>query len=328
MLADSFGRGLSYLRISVTDRCNLRCVYCMPEAGVEKRSHQAIMRYEEIAELVRVFAGLGVRTVRITGGEPLVRPDLHKLVEMIAKIDGITDLGLTTNAILLANQAEKLSGAGLKRINVSLDTLQDEKFRKICRFGSLADVWRGIEAAEKHGLNPVKLNVVAMRGVNDDEFIDLARLTYTHPWAVRFIELMPIGNQMHWGAGFPEPQDAYIPAAEIRTQLEPLGLTPLAHKNGSGPARYYQLKGATGKVGFITAVSEHFCASCNRLRLTADGHLRPCLLNDVEIPLLEAMRRGEPLLPLIRQAVWLKPDRHHIDEDLTPEERKMKEIGG
>ncbi|MEM5774028.1 MAG: GTP 3',8-cyclase MoaA, partial [Anaerolineaceae bacterium] len=287
MLTDTFGHTISYLRVSVTDRCNLRCVYCMPEVGVEKHAHSGILRYEEITELVRVFAGLGVKAVRITGGEPLVRPELYKLVEMINGVDGIEDISITTNAVLLAAQAEKLAAAGLRRINVSLDTLQGDKFHKITRFGSIDDVWRGIEAAEKLGLTPVKLNVVAVRGMNDDEFVALARLTLTHPWSVRFIELMPIGNQVHWGEGFPEPQQAFISAAEIRSQLEPYGLQPVEQKTGFGPAREFRLDGAQGTVGFITALSDHFCASCNRLRLTADGNLRPCLFSDVEIPLLE-----------------------------------------
>ena len=328
MLIDTFGHTITYLRISVTDRCNLRCVYCMPEAGIEKRPHQAILRYEEIAELVRIFAGLGIKAVRITGGEPLVRPDLYKLVERITKIDGIDDISLTTNALLLEGQAEELAGAGLKRINISLDTIQEAKFAKITRHGSLESVWRGIEAAEKRHLAPIKLNVVAMRGINDDEFVDLARLTHQHPWSVRFIELMPIGNQMHWGEGFPAPKEAFMPVSEIKTLLEPMELTPVIQKNGNGPAREYRLKGALGTVGFISPISDHFCGSCNRMRLTADGNLRPCLFSDEEIPLLPAVRSGEPVLPLIEQAIALKPARHNLDQDETPARRKMKEIGG
>ena len=328
MLTDTFGHTISYLRVSVTDRCNFRCVYCMPELGVEKHPHSSILRYEEITELVRAFAGLGVKAVRITGGEPLVRPELHKLVAMIAGVEGIEDISMTTNAVLLASQAKKLADAGLQRINVSLDTLRDDRFRKITRFGSIDDVWRGLEAAEKVGFSPIKINVVAVRGLNDDEFLDMARLTLQHPWSVRFIELMPIGNQVHWGEGFPEPEDAFISAAEIRSQLEPYGLEPVQQKIGYGPAREFRLTGAQGTVGFITALSDHFCASCNRLRLTADGNLRPCLFSDVEVPLLEEVRKGEPILPLIQRAVALKPDSHHIEDDDTPEKRKMKDIGG
>lgn len=328
MLIDTFGHSISYLRISVTDRCNLRCVYCMPEAGIEKLAHKDILRYEEIADLVRIFAGQGIRAVRLTGGEPLARPDLYKLVNMISGINGIDDISLTTNAVLLEEQAEKLASAGLKRINVSLDTIREEKFNKITRFGSLDKVWRGIEAAEKNHLAPVKINVVAMRGINDDEFVDLASLTYTHPWSIRFIELMPIGNQVDWGEGFPQAKDAFIPISEIKASLETMGLKAVEHKNGQGPAREYRLDGAVGTVGFISPVSDHFCGSCNRLRLTSDGNLRPCLFSDVEIPLLPAMRRCEPILPLIEQAVALKPAGHDLENGETPAKRKMKEIGG
>lgn len=328
MLADTHGHRISYLRISVTDRCNLRCVYCMPEEGIEKQSHQTIMRYEEIVEVVKTFATLGVRAVRLTGGEPLVRPDLHKLIEMIAVVPGIQDISMTTNGILLANQAERLAAAGLRRVNISLDTLQEEKYQHITRFGSLDDVWRGIEAAEKFNLSPIKLNVVTLRGVNDDEFRDLAALTYEHPWSVRFIELMPIGNQVRWGKDFPSPEEAFISSSEIREMLSDLDLTPVKTRVGSGPAREYRLKGALGTVGFISPLTEHFCAACNRMRLTADGNLRPCLLSDIEIPLLETLKSGRPIQPLLEQALLLKPSGHHLDLQELPEKRKMKEIGG
>ncbi len=328
MITDTHGRKITYLRISVTDRCNLRCVYCMPDAGIIKQPHHAIMRYEEIIEVVRVFTGLGVNAIRITGGEPLVRPDLHRLIEMISAMPEITDISITTNGMLLEKQAASLASAGLKRVNISLDTIQPDKFKRITRFGSLEKIWRGIEAAEKHNLSPIKINVVAMRGVNEDEFTDLALLTMQHPWSVRFIELMPVGNQISWGDGFPTPGDAFISVSEIQEMLSPLGLSPVNSVVGSGPAKEYRLAGAKGKVGFISPLSEHFCGSCNRMRLTADGHLRPCLLSDLEIPLLPALREGKSLLPLIKHGIKIKPAGHHLDEDETPEKRKMKDIGG
>lgn len=286
------------------------------------------MRYEEIFEVVRTFADLGVNAIRITGGEPLVRPDLYKLIEMIAAIPQITDLSITTNGILLEKQARNLASAGLKRVNISLDTLQPEKFKRITRYGTFEQTWRGIEAAEKYNLNPIKINVVAMRGVNDDEFLNLALLTMQHPWSVRFIELMPIGNQVSWGEGFPDPGDAFISVSEIKERIAPLGLSPVKRSVGSGPAREYQLDGAQGRIGFISPLSEHFCGECNRMRLTADGYLRPCLLSDLEIPLLPALRSGEPILPLVKHAIEIKPVSHHLEDEETPEKRKMKEIGG
>lgn len=328
MLIDTFGHRISYLRVSITDRCNMRCVYCMPEEGVQKQPHKAIMRYEEIVETVRVFASLGVRAIRITGGEPLVRPDVHKLVAMIAAIPGIEDISMTTNALLLTRQAARLAEAGLNRVNISLDSLQDEKFRRITRSGTLEQVWRGIEAAEKYGLSPIKLNVVALRGVNDDEFIDLAALTFEHPWSVRFIELMPIGNQLQWGPGFPSPQEMFISTEEIKALLSDYELSPVAEKTGRGPAKEFRLKSAPGTIGFISALSDHFCGDCNRMRLTADGNLRPCLLSDREIPLLEDLRAGKSILPLLEKALAIKPDSHHLDRDELPDKRKMKEIGG
>ncbi len=216
MLVDSFGRSITYLRVSVTDRCNFRCVYCMPSEGIARQSHAGILRYEEIAAVVRVLAGLGVRKVRLTGGEPLVRLDLPDLVRMIAGIPGIEDISLTTNGILLEQMAAALKDAGLNRVNVSLDTLNPEKFARITRGGALERLWRGVEAAEKHGLAPIKINVVAMRGVNDDELEDLAKLSIQKAWDVRFIEIMPVKNQQPWGAGFPDPAETYLSIPEIK----------------------------------------------------------------------------------------------------------------
>jgi GTP 3',8-cyclase len=328
MLFDSFGRRITYLRVSVTDRCNFRCVYCMPPEGVTRRSHESIMRYEEIAAVVRVAAELGVQKVRLTGGEPLVRLDLPRLVRMIAEIDGIDDISLTTNGILLERMAEELKAAGLNRVNVSLDTLQPRKFKRITRGGSLEDAWRGLEAAEKVGLTPIKINVVAMCGVNDDELQDLARLSQEHSWNVRFIELMPINNQQLWGAGFPPPDQIYLSIPEIKKALEPLGLKSINGMSNDGPAREYSLTGGKGNIGFISPLSSHFCQGCNRLRITADGNFRPCLLQDVEIPFLAALRAGEPVLPYIQRAITVKPLGHELSQDRLPSIRYMPEIGG
>lgn len=328
ILRDRFGRQITYLRISVTDRCNLRCVYCMPVEGVPYVSHSNIMRYEEILQVVNLAAQYGVNEVRITGGEPLVRHDLPDLIRMIASVPGIDDISMTTNGLLLAKMIDDLHAAGLKRVNISLDTLRPDRFEKITRGGSFEQTWRGIEAADALGLAPIKINTVLMRGVNDDELEDLALLTMTKPWHVRFIELMPVKNQDPWGEGLPNSEEAYLPIPEMIQRLERLGLEPEGEKIGSGPAQEYRLRGAQGKIGFISPVSEPFCAQCNRLRLTADGHLRPCLLSDIEVPILEALRKGEDLLPYLTEAIELKPMEHELADHNAPSGRCMRQIGG
>lgn len=329
MLIDSFGRQITYLRISVTDRCNFRCVYCMPPQGVAHVPHERIMRYEEIAALVAVAARLGIRKVRLTGGEPLVRADLPRLVQMISSIEGIEDISLTTNGILLEKYASALTQAGLKRVNVSLDTLNPEKFARITRGGDLNKVLQGITAAEACGLTPIKINVVIMRGINDDELIDLAKLTLTHPWNLRFIELMPIENQQPWGEGFPPPDDIFMPVSEVMEILRPLGLQPVDLPGDSGPALPYRLRGAVGSVGFISPLTEqHFCQRCNRLRLTADGHLCPCLMSDLEIPVLPALRAGKPIESILNEAIQKKPLGHQLASHISPNGRCMIQIGG
>lgn len=329
MLQDPFGRPITYLRVSVTDRCNLRCVYCLPPEGVTLQSHQSILRYEEIAEVVRVAVAQGVRAVRLTGGEPLVRKGVVELVRLLAVIEGIEDLSLTTNAILLAEMAGPLAEAGLKRVNVSLDTLDAAKYARITRGGSLERVWQGLQAAEAAGLEPIKINVVAMRGVNDDELPRLARLTLEHSWHVRFIELMPINNHQPWGEGLPSsPEAAYLSVQEILERLRPLELQPHQAPAGQGPARAFRIPDGLGTVGVISPLGEHFCERCNRLRLTADGCLRPCLLSDVEIPLLPALRRGEDILPYLQQAVGMKPSGHELAQRKLPLNRCMIQIGG
>ena len=324
---DAFNRPISYLRVSVTDRCNLRCLYCMPPEGVPWRPHEEVLRYEEIETVVRAAASLGITKVRITGGEPLVRKGLAGLVAMIARIPGIDDLAMTTNGTLLARYAEELKAAGLKRVNVSLDTLRPERFRRITRLGELSDTLEGIAAAKEAGLVPVKVNIVVVRGMNDDEAVDFARLTVEGDWHVRFIEVMPLGGNIAWVS------DGYVSAEEMRRRIQgELGeLIPAKMAVGGGPARYYRLAGAQGTIGFITPLSEHFCYQCNRLRLTADGKLRPCLLSDYEIDLRTPLRRGATIAEikrLIVEAVRAKPERHHLSEGILPQGRTMSEIGG
>ncbi len=329
MLVDSFGRKITYLRISVTDRCNLRCVYCMPADGIQRLSHAEIMRYEEIETFVRCAAQAGIREVRITGGEPLSRKDLPFLVEKLATIPGIQEVSMTTNGQLLEKAASALASAGLKRVNISLDTLRADKYKRVTRGGSIERVWRGIQAAEMYGLTPIKINAVVIRGFNDDEILDLARLTLDHDWQVRFIELMPIQNQSNWGEGFAVPADAFVSVHEIMEKLQPSGLEKTAEREGNGPAATYRLHNSIGKLGFISPLSEHqFCQGCNRLRLTADGCLRPCLMSDQEFPLLEAMRAGKPILPILQAAVQNKPAGHALANNLPLDGRFMAQIGG
>ncbi len=334
---DAYNRPISYLRISVTDRCNLRCIYCMPPEGVPWRSHDDVLRYEEIETIVRAAAELGISKVRLTGGEPLARLGVVGLVRRLARIPGIDDLAMTTNGILLARYAADLAAAGLQRVNVSLDTLRPERFRRITRRGQLADVLVGMEAAREAGLEPIKINTVVIRGMNDDEVVDLAQKTMAAAWNVRFIEVMPVGiTPMPVGNGAladGDWQERVVTAREIRQRIESaLGeLEPAKIRTGNGPARYYRLPGAEGTLGFITPISEHFCYQCNRLRLTADGQLRPCLLSDQEIDLRAPLRQGADVAQikeLLLQGIENKPWEHHLDDLERPEKRVMSEIGG
>jgi cyclic pyranopterin phosphate synthase len=327
---DPYRRPIDYLRISVTDRCNLRCVYCMPEEGVPPCRHTDILRYEEIEVVARAAAELGVHRVRITGGEPLARLGLTDLVRMLARVPGIDDLAMTTNGTLLAQHAQELAEAGLQRVNISLDTLRPERFAAITRRGHLADALAGIAAAHAAGLEPVKINSVIIRGLNDDEVEDLARRTLDPGWHLRFIEWMPVGGRALIGQNW---RERVVTAAEIRAEVEAaLGpLTPVEGDTGAGPARYYRLPGAEGRLGFIAAVSEHFCALCNRLRLTADGQLRPCLLAGVEIDLRTPLREGAGIAEikaLLRKAIHAKPRGHHLNENEGGGGRAMAQIGG
>lgn len=287
-------------------------------------SREDILSYEEIVAVARAAAELGVTKLRLTGGEPLVRADLPQLVNMLAQVPGIDDLSLTTNGVLLEEKAAVLKQAGLRRVNVSLDSLRPERFSYITRNDRLAQVWRGIEAARRVGLKPVKLNVVVLRGVNDDEMLDFARMTLDGDWHIRFIELMPFGDAASTSSQF-------ISTQEMKQRLSSLGeLEPYHNHVGNGPARYFRLPGAKGTLGFISPVSDHFCISCNRLRLTADGRLRLCLLGDEEIDLRPALRGGSALelKALIERAVASKPERHHLCEGLGPQGRPMTQVGG
>ncbi len=324
-LSDSFQRPINYLRISVTDRCNLRCVYCMPPEGVSLMSHNDILRYEEIYTVARAAAELGIDKIRLTGGEPLVRLGLPELIGMLSQIEAINDISLTTNGTLLAGYAAELKQAGLRRVNVSLDTLKPDRFELITRSGgSLEQVLEGIEVARRVGLKPVKLNMVVIAGINDDELVDFAAKTITEEWHVRFIELMPVV-----GGDIPP---RFLSASEMRQRLEQLGeLEPCLPSAGNGPAKYFRLPQARGTIGFITPVSEHFCFDCNRLRLTADGKLRPCLLSDYEVDLKQPLRRGiswAGLKKLIEEAVANKPLRHRLAEGYVPKKRPFSQVGG
>jgi cyclic pyranopterin phosphate synthase len=324
---DDFGRAINYLRVSVTDRCNLRCVYCMPSQGISKRPHNAILRYEEMALVVRAAAELGICKVRLTGGEPLARLGLVQFVAMIARTPGIDDVSMTTNGTLLARHAADLAAAGLQRVNISLDSLRPDRFRQITGRGRLEDVLAGVAAARRAGLVPIKFNTVVVRGLNDDEVIDLARRTADQGWHVRFIELMPIGANVGWAG------DGIVPMAEVRHRIEhALGpLHPVHGPVGNGPARYFHLSGAEGTIGFIGTQTEHFCPACNRLRLTADGRLRPCLLSDDEIDLRGPLRAGadlQAIKAILARAIRSKPARHRLGEALPPRARTMSEIGG
>jgi cyclic pyranopterin phosphate synthase len=324
---DDFGRAINYLRVSVTDRCNLRCVYCMPSEGIKKQAHADVLRYEEMALIIRAAAELGICKVRLTGGEPLARLGLVDFVRMVAAIPCIDDISMTTNGTLLARHAAGLADAGLHRVNISLDTLRADRFAQITRRNRLEDVWAGIAAAQDAGLTPVKFNMVVVRGLNDDEISDFALLTRSRGWHVRFIELMPIGANIKWAG------DGVVSIPEIRARIETeVGqLEPVHGPKGNGPARYYRLSGADGTLGFIGAQSEHFCAACNRLRLTADGRLRPCLMSTHEIDLNPALRAGASLemtRSLLTEAIHHKPQGHRLAEHLSPQDRTMAQIGG
>ena len=335
-MKDTYGRTIDYLRISLTDRCNLRCIYCMPEEGVAWQPHDAILRIEEIARFVRLAAEQGIRDVRLTGGEPLVRKGVVDLVREIAAVPGIEDISMTTNGILLPKLAGELKEAGLTRVNISLDTLDPVQYTYITRGGTIDAVYDAFDAALEYGFHPVKVNAVAVRSL-DQDFLAFARLSIDRPLHVRFIEYMPVGESSG-GTGAGWTQADSISAAELRGiingRAEQEGLQPLVPVDdadapgGGGPAVYYAFPGAKGTVGFISAMSNHFCAKCNRLRLTADGKLRPCLFSDREIDVKEALRGEggeEAVIRCYQQAVGIKPDEHHEERGT---QRRMSQIGG
>lgn len=335
VLIDPFNRRITYLRISVTDRCNLRCRYCMPDIHIRFLPKEKVLTFEEIETIVRVMARLGVKSLRLTGGEPTVRTGIVELVGRLKAIPGIEDIAMTTNGMLLAKLAAPLKAAGLDRINISLDTLKPERFKFITQFGDFNAVWEGILAAEAAGLKPIKLNAVVMKGVNDDEVVDLAALTLEHPWHVRFIEWMPFGEDGAEVYRIDGIANAFMPLTQVKARLE-AAFGPLepadAEVKGNGPAKSFKIRGAKATIGFIRPITEeHFCARCNKVRLTADGKLRLCLLTDHEVDLLGPLRAGVDeagLEALLRAAVQTKPERHLVNEGIIPNLRRMIQIGG
>lgn len=326
MAQDRFGRDIHYLRISLTDRCNLRCVYCMPE-DMTFRPRVELMQDEELLTLMRLFTAMGFHKFRLTGGEPTVRASIVELVRGIANTPGVRSVTMTTNGLLLKQLAAPLKAAGLQRVNVSIDTLDADRFKRITRWGSLEDVWDGLLEAERVGMTPMKLNAVVVRGYNEQDVAELAGLTLKHPWQMRFIEMMPFGEV----SGFQQAQ--VVTEAEMKDLIETQHgpLIPVNDGKLDGEARLYRLPGGLGDVGFISSVTVPFCASCTRARLTAEGKLRMCLLREYEVDLLTPLRAGaslDELQALIKKAVYHKPWGHGLAQNLVPMNRVMSEIGG
>jgi cyclic pyranopterin phosphate synthase len=323
-LKDQFGRSIEYLRISVTDRCNFRCLYCMPAEGLPWLPKAEILTYEEIADVVGQLAPLGLRRFLITGGEPTIRPNLEQLIRLLRAVPEIEDIALSTNGARLPELAPRLRSAGLDRINMSADSLRADRIAAIARRNLGFDPVVAALAAEHAGIAPIKINVVVMRGINDDEIEDFARLTLEHEWHVRFIELMPVGEMsgLTW--------DHIVPSDEVLARIASLGaLAPDGGPpRGNGPATYYRLAGAAGTVGMITPMTHTYCASCNRVRLTADGRLRTCLFGDHEVLLRDALREGQPLEALFRQALADKPKEHALLQMKVGGLRALSQVGG
>jgi cyclic pyranopterin phosphate synthase len=323
-LKDQFGRSIEYLRISVTDRCNFRCLYCMPAEGLPWLPKAEILSYEEIAGVVGQLAPLGLRRLRITGGEPTIRPNLERLIRLLRAVPEIQDIALSTNGVKLPELAPVLQDAGLDRLNMSADSLRPERVAAIARRNLGLDPVAAALAAEHAGIGPIKINVVVMRGINDDEIIDFARLTLEHAWHVRFIELMPVGEMsgLTW--------DHVVPSDEVLSRVSTLGaLTPDdGPARGNGPATYYKLSSGLGTIGVITPMTHTYCGTCNRVRLTADGRLRTCLFGDHEVLLRDALRAGEPLEPLFRQALAEKPKEHALLQMKVGGLRALSQVGG
>lgn len=327
-LTDNNNRVINYLRLSITDRCNLRCIYCMPDDGIGFMSHDNILRYEEILRIVELSIQKGIHKVRLTGGEPLVRKGFTGFIKRLSRIEGLKEITLTTNGVLLKEFAADIKNSGIHRINISLDSLKRERFSQITGRDLFNQVWEGILEAERVGFDPIKINMVAMRGINDDEIGDFARLTMEKPYHVRFIENMPVGRNNGWRI------DRFISALEIYNLIQKIGpLTPILKRDPlDGPAQRFVLDGARGEIGLIGALSNHFCDICNRLRLTADGHLRGCLFSDHEIDIKTALREGkgdDEILSLLEKAIKEKPKSHNLNM-LCPRNctRQMSSIGG
>jgi cyclic pyranopterin phosphate synthase len=327
---DKQNRRIDYLRVSITDRCNLSCLYCKPRGSVRLRTHEEILRYEEIVKIIRVAAALGISHIRITGGEPLVRRGVLDFIERVKVVPGIDDISLTTNGVLLSKMAQQLRDAGIGRLNISLDSLDPNRFHRITGSDVWERVWNGIERAAEVGFDPVKINMVPVRGVNDDEVVKFARLTLDRALHVRFIEFMPIGKNDRW------QREKCVTAGQIRESIErELGpLEPSSASSSAGPASNFRLAGARGVIGFISPISQHFCAACRRLRLTADGKIRPCLLSDTEIDIKTPLRGGcddSELRRLLELSLSIKPERHYFTMDESSSacfERTMSGIGG
>lgn len=318
-MLDKKGRDIDYLRVSLTDRCNLRCIYCMPEGGIDKKCHEEILRFEEVEKVITACAALGVKKVRFTGGEPLVLKGLDKLIKHTASMPSINDISLTTNGLLLADMADDLKKSGLKRVNISLDTLQSDKFKKITRYGDINKVFSAIEKCLSLDMVPVKLNIVLMKNVNDDEIGDFLKLTMDAPIQVRFIELMPIGEGQKYF------EKCSMKVEEIIERFPEL----VPANDDSRVASVYKMPGAIGSVGLISPVSCKFCSDCNRIRLTSTGTIKPCLHSAEEINLKPYLNDEQKLIDVIRDAVYNKPEEHHMEtEGKSDTDRMMFQIGG
>lgn len=327
-MVDGYGREINYMRISVTDRCNLRCRYCMPEEGIEdKLNHMGILSLEDMARIVNVATQVGIRKVRLTGGEPLARRNIAQLIEYISNLEPIDDIAITTNGILFNKMAKELKSAGLNRVNFSLDSLVPEKFKYITRNGNVNDVIKSIFTALELDMQPVKLNTVVIKGFNDDEVLTLAKLAYDYPFHVRFIEFMPVGDLLYWKKERMMKSDEVKAIVEKHYHLQAPDYIP-----GNGPAKYYNIEGGQGSIGFISPMSNHFCHECNRIRMTADGKLRGCLYDKKEIDLRPALENNTDdfeLKSLFLRAINSKPMRHHMDSGWgNQNQRKMYQIGG
>ena len=320
-MKDTFSRNINYMRISITDLCNLRCKYCMPAEGINKKQHRDMISFEDIVEVVKAGTKEGINKVRITGGEPLVKNGIIQLIEKINSIEGIDEIAMTTNGILLKTMGKDLKEAGLSRLNISIDSLKPERYKEITRGGDLNQVLEGIQEVLSLGMKSIKLNVVVIGGFNEDEVEDFARLTLKEHIDVRFIELMPIGEASNWS------KERFVTNEEVRQRIG--GLVPL-QREPSSPAQYYKLPGALGRIGFIDSISNHFCSNCNRIRLTSDGKLKPCLHSVDEIDIMEVLRvNRSDITSKLKEAILLKPEKHNLNtSNHVIGKRNMSEIGG